>query len=70
MAKFKWSIYPSGWVKLDVKYWPIGEEGNLLGVSFSYPEKDVKGVQYMGSGPYRVWKNRLKGTSLGVWENL
>lgn len=68
MAKLKWTMYPSGWVKLDVKYWPTGEEGNLLGVSFSYPEKDVKGVQYMGSGPYRVWKNRLKGTSMGVWE--
>lgn len=22
----------------------------------------------MGDGPYRVWKNRLKGTELGVWD--
>lgn len=68
MAGLKWTIYPSGWVKLNVKYWPIGEEGNLLGFSFSYPEKDVKGVTYMGNGPYHVWKNRLKGTSLNVWD--
>jgi hypothetical protein len=67
-AELKWTIYPSGWVQLDVKYWPVGEEVNLLGVSFSYPEKDVKGVTYMGDGPYRVWKNRLKGTKLNVWD--
>jgi len=66
-AALKWTIYPSGWIKLTVKYWPIGEEGNMLGFSFSYPEKDVKGVTYMGDGPYRVWKNRMKGTSLNVW---
>jgi hypothetical protein len=63
----KWTIYPSGWVQLDVKYWPIGEEAALLGVNFSFPEKEVKGVSYLGDGPYRVWKNRMKGTTLGVW---
>jgi hypothetical protein len=64
----KWTIYPSGWVQLDVKYWPIGEEATLMGVNFSFPEKEIKGVTYMGDGPYRVWKNRMKGTSLGVWD--
>lgn len=64
----KWTIYPSGWVQLDVKYWPIGEEATLLGVSFSFPEKEIKGVTYLGDGPYRVWKNRMKGTTLGVWD--
>ncbi|MEZ2337343.1 glycoside hydrolase family 2 protein [Mucilaginibacter sp. RCC_168] len=64
----KWTIYPSGWVQLVVKYWPIGEEATLMGVNFSFPEKEIKGVTYMGDGPYRVWKNRMKGTSLGVWD--
>lgn len=66
--ELKWTIYPSGWVQLEVKYWPVGEEADLLGVSFSYPEKEVKGVTYMGDGPYRVWKNRMKGTTLNVWD--
>ncbi|HEY4324859.1 MAG TPA: glycoside hydrolase family 2 TIM barrel-domain containing protein [Mucilaginibacter sp.] len=66
--ELKWTIYPSGWVQLDVKYWPLGEDADLLGVSFSYPEKEVKGITYMGNGPYRVWKNRLKGTTLNVWD--
>ncbi|PTQ95742.1 beta-galactosidase/beta-glucuronidase [Mucilaginibacter yixingensis] len=68
MAGLKWTIYPSGWVGMTVKYWPIGEEGNMLGVSFSFPEKDVKGVSYMGDGPYRVWKNRMKGVTMNVWD--
>lgn len=66
-AELQWMIFPSGLVRLDVKYWPVGEEANLMGVDFSYPEKDVKGVDYMGDGPYRVWKNRMKGTTLNVW---
>lgn len=66
--ELKWTIYPSGWVQLEVRYWPVGEEADLLGVNFSYPEKEVKGVTYMGDGPYRVWKNRLKGVTLNVWD--
>ena len=25
-------------------------------------------MRWMGRGPYRVWKNRLKGPQLGVWQ--
>jgi hypothetical protein len=25
-------------------------------------------MQWMGRGPYRVWKNRLKGQQFGVWQ--
>jgi len=64
----RWTIYPSGWVQLDVKYFPMDYESDYMGINFSYPEKLVKGISYMGSGPYRVWKNRLKGTSIGVWD--
>jgi len=67
-AQLRWMVYPSGLVKLDVKYWAVGEEAKLLGVSFSYPEKDVKGITYMGDGPYHVWKDRLKGVTLNVWD--
>ena len=63
-----WTIYPSGWLKMEAKYFPKDYESTLIGLNFSYPEKMVKGVQWMGNGPYRVWKNRLKGTTLGIWE--
>ena len=26
-------------------------------------------MKWLGHGPYRVWKNRLAGGTLGVWEN-
>ena len=64
----KWIIFPSGWLRLDVKYMSTGEESTFLGISFSYPEKLVKGIRWMGNGPYRVWKNRIKGNTLGVWD--
>ena len=64
----QWTIYPSGWVKMLVKYFPGEYFTNFVGVNFSFPENGVKSVRYLGNGPYRVWKNRMKGNSLGVWE--
>ncbi|MDR2840483.1 MAG: beta-galactosidase [Paludibacter sp.] len=39
-----------------------------LGFTFSYPETAVKAMRWFGRGPYRVWKNRIKGTNYGLWE--
>lgn len=39
-----------------------------FGFSFRYPERLVGGVRWFGRGPYRVWKNRIRGTQYGVWE--
>ncbi len=39
-----------------------------LGFSFSYPESQVKGMRWLGKGPYRVWRNRQRGTTYGVWQ--
>jgi len=63
-----WTIYPSGWLRLDIQYCPEQYESALMGISFSFPEKLIKGMRWLGDGPYRVWKNRMKGTSLNVWE--
>ncbi|WP_198175208.1 glycoside hydrolase family 2 protein [Spirosoma telluris] len=57
----QWTIYPSGWVKMRVRYFPDGYFTMLDGVNFSFPEANMKGVKWMGLGPYRVWKNRMKG---------
>ncbi len=63
----KWTIYPSGWIKLDVSYFPGAYFTNFAGINFSFPEKEIRSVTYMGDGPYRVWKNRMKGNQFGVW---
>lgn len=64
----QWTIYPSGWVKMEVHYFPAAYFTNYAGVNFSFPEKEIKSVTYMGNGPYRVWKNRMKGGQFGVWD--
>ncbi len=63
----QWTIYPSGWIKLEVQYFPGAYFTNFAGINFSFPEKEIKSVTYMGNGPYRVWKNRMKGNQFGVW---
>lgn len=44
------------------------EKVNNLGLTFSFPEQEVKAMRWMGRGPYRVWKNRIKGTNYNIWE--
>lgn len=63
----QWTIYPSGWLKLEVVYFPGAYFTNFAGINFSFPEKHLKAVTYMGNGPNRVWKNRMKGNLFGVW---
>lgn len=38
-----------------------------IGISLRYPENEVDSVRWLGNGPFRVWKNRLKGTQFGTW---
>lgn len=63
----QWTIFPSGIVKLQVSYFPGAYFTSFVGLNFSFPEQDILGVDYKGNGPYRVWKNRLKGTRFGIW---
>jgi hypothetical protein len=39
---------------------------DIYGVQFDYPEKSVRGKRWVGAGPYRIWKNRLGGTTFGL----
>jgi len=67
LKKVKWTIQASGWLKLEVLY-KAPYQNKFMGISFDYPEDQVTGVRWMGTGPYRVWKNRMKGNTLNVWE--
>lgn len=64
-----WTIFPSGWIKLSIAYRPQEYLSDFMGINFSFPGEEIRKVQWMGEGPYRVWKNRMRGTKLGVWEN-
>lgn len=67
--KIVWTLTKRGLLGLEADALSNGLNNiDYLGITFNYPEENVKGVKWMGKGPYRVWKNRLKGSNIGVWE--
>lgn len=63
----KWTMMPGGWLKLDYDYKPSGT-ADFFGITFSFPEEKVTGATLEANGPYRVWKNRMRGVSFGIFE--
>lgn len=63
----RWTFESGQLPKLEYSYGIKGEV-NFMGITFNYPEEKVIGMKWLGTGPYRVWKNRTKGGKFGVWE--
>ena len=61
------ALLPSGWVEIAYTF-DIGGYHDPIGITFDYPENKVKHIKWLGNGPYRVWKNRLKGVTFNIWE--
>ncbi len=54
-------------VRLQYRYVQPAET-DVRGLHFSFPDSMVRAVDFLGRGPYRVWKNRLKGGTFGYWQ--
>lgn len=70
----KWYELPDGRLYLDAHILYDERTASLtdeskwqVGISFKYPEDAVDSVRWEGRGPYRVWRNRLKGQQYGEW---
>ena len=63
-----WRVNGNGWIQCTWTYAAHGTN-DFLGVLFDYPENLATHKRWLGDGPYRVWKNRLRGVTAGVWEN-
>jgi len=69
-----WTVYKDSRLRYEADFLSRNnrlKDNNLEefpGISFNYPEADVRGVKWLGDGPYRVWKNRLKGVEFGIWQ--
>jgi lysophospholipase L1-like esterase len=50
--------FDDAWMDPNVQY---------IGFTFDFPEEEVQGMKWMGRGPYRVWKNRIRGHEYGLW---
>ena len=68
LKSVQWRIHGNGWIQLDYDYALVGPQ-DFFGVGFDYPEADMRAMTWLGDGPYRAWKNRLAGETLGVWHN-
>ena len=68
-AKFyvKWIFENGRLPKLEYSFSQKGP-ADFMGITFRFPEEKITGMKWMGRGPYRVWKNRLKGQEFGVWD--
>ncbi|MEX8546950.1 MAG: glycoside hydrolase family 2 TIM barrel-domain containing protein [Mucilaginibacter sp.] len=62
----KWTFAFSKPVELEYSYKQTGDV-DFHGITFNYPEEKVTGMKWLGRGPYRVWKNRLRGQLFGVF---
>ncbi|MFD0990128.1 glycoside hydrolase family 2 TIM barrel-domain containing protein [Mariniflexile jejuense] len=75
-----WTLYNDGRLKMNAIFLKDagrndGFDGasfedkiNQFGLTFNFPEDGVEGMKWLGNGPYHVWKNRIKGTTFGLWE--
>jgi hypothetical protein len=64
--RVKWIFISGQPVKLEYQYTQPAA-ADFYGIGFTIDETKIKGITWLGSGPYRVWKNRLKGATLDVW---
>ena len=65
--RVEWTFAPGQPLKLSYTFKQKGD-ADFMGITFNYPDKNIKGMQWLGRGPYHVWKNRLKGLQFGLWE--
>jgi beta-galactosidase/beta-glucuronidase len=66
MQQVLWRVMGNGWLGLTYRY-SLNGSYDFAGVDFDYPEAQVQGVEWLGLGPERVWKNRMKGPWLDLW---
>jgi hypothetical protein len=62
-----WRVNGNGWINCDYTYLAEGTN-DALGVLFDYPDERIRHLRWLGDGPSRVRNNRLRGVTLGVWE--
>ncbi|MEM1134483.1 MAG: glycoside hydrolase family 2 TIM barrel-domain containing protein [Bacteroidota bacterium] len=68
MKKIQYTMLFNGILKINVEYLLKNGYYDYVGAGFNYPEEKVTGITWVGDGPYRVWKNRLKGPRFGLWK--
>lgn len=63
----RWTFAPGQPVSLEYDYTETGT-ASFYGITFTIDQSKVTGLRWLGDGPFRTWKNRLKGVTTGAWE--
>jgi hypothetical protein len=69
LKKVTWTMFSSGWLAMNYEYQVSGEQ-LFTGISFDFPESDIISAKWLGKGPANVWKNRLQGGLLDVYQRM
>jgi hypothetical protein len=67
MKSLTYRLKPSGWLSIDYVYAIAGPQ-EYFGIGFDYPEAEVRSMRFLGEGANPVYKNRLAGGTLDVWD--
>jgi len=67
MSSIIYRLHTGGWLSIDYAYNLTGPH-EYFGVGFDYPQANVKSMRFLGDGPAPVYKNRLTGGMLDVWD--
>ena len=65
LDNFRWTLRGDGSLQLDYGYALDGEVA-YHGITFDHPESKMEKLTWLGEGPYRVWQNRSRGTTVGI----
>ena len=67
LTQVVWKFHEDGSVHFTA-YCHFNGVVDMMGISFDYPETQLKSKQWVGNGPYRVWQNRMEGPQYGYWQ--
>lgn len=65
--RFSWSMSGDGVLCLNYSYRP-DDKVEMAGITFDFPEEGIEGADLLANGPYRVYNNRMKGGTIGLWK--
>ena len=63
----EYDMSPDGWLRIEYDH-NLKGKFDYLGANFDFPEEKIRQVNMIADGPYRVYKNRLKGPQFGYWK--
>jgi beta-galactosidase/beta-glucuronidase len=66
LQQVEWLVLGNGWLRLSYQYSMNGSY-DYYGVDFDCPVAQVQGAEWLGLGPSRVWKNRMRGNWHDLW---